>query len=212
MQNETSVVAENPSSTNNNKQKAEEADEKNSESDTENKTEEPWIALIEKEVEEISFKNGQYKIIPTNKEDIFEIANVELENGIEFHATLVPKNYPESLPPLLTPSPEAFQEKAKAVLTASSLPEHLKNSKWAVDINGHKFQKSIVFLYFAPYDCLFDVRYYTTTPMYTLCCSFYRDADEFKQEVPQYFEENGKWIIEMPSGENCFTEFAKKNS
>ncbi|MEL3913173.1 hypothetical protein [Treponema pedis] len=173
----------------------------------ETKTEEPWIALIEKEVTEISFKNGEYTIIPTDKEDYFEIYT-ELENGLRFYAILMQKNFEDD--PRALSEPERFQKYAKVVLSASTLPQYLQKERGIFETNGYKFKRTIKVTEFARDIVFFRLSYYTTTPMYMLRCTFSRDADEFKEEAPQYFDENGGWKLEMPSGEPGYIEFAQK--
>ncbi|MEL5721551.1 MAG: hypothetical protein P1P59_10590, partial [Treponemataceae bacterium] len=164
----------------------------------ENKTEEPWIALIEKEIVEVSFKSGAYKIIPTTEGKFFTI-NLDLGNGLHFYIMIKSKNDTD-LDPMDMGTPENFQKKAKSVLSASNLPQNLRTAKGAVEVNGYKFKRDIRLTKFDPSIVLFDLSYYTTTPMYTLECTFYKNpCDEFKQEVPQYFEKGG-WKMEMPSG------------
>ena len=194
VQNESSSIAQNAT---------------NVENITETKTKEPWIALIEKEVTEISFKNGEYTIIPTDKEDYFEIS-IKLDKGLSFFATLKRKN-DTNLYSMEDISPESFQKKARDVLSVSVLPQYLGYANWAVQRNGYKFGHGIWLSRFDPDVSLFQSTYYTTTPMYTLQCSFFRSScDEFKEEAPQYFEENGTWKEEMPSGETGHDEFVKK--
>lgn len=53
----------------------------------ETKTEEPWIALIEKEITKISFNNGEYRLMPNDKEGYYYI-NAELKNGVNFYVQL----------------------------------------------------------------------------------------------------------------------------
>ncbi|QSI04742.1 hypothetical protein [Treponema pedis] len=183
-------------------------DVSNVESVTETNTEEAWIALIEKEVTEISFKNGEYTIIPTTGRDFFTI-NLDLGNGLYFYVTVKSKNYTD-LDTMDIGTPEFFQEYAKAVLSVSTLPQDLRTARGAVEVNGHKFARNIRVSQFAPDISMFQMSYYTTTPGYTLQCTFSRGADEFKQEAPQYFEENGDWKQKMPSGETGDSEFAKK--
>ncbi|UTC83713.1 hypothetical protein [Treponema denticola] len=174
----------------------------------ETNTEEPWIALIEKEITGVSFKNGEYKIAPTTGRDFFTI-NLDLGNGLYFYVTVKSKNYTD-LDTMDIGTPEFFQEKAKAVLSASTLPQYLGGVNWAVEINGYKFSQSMGFTKFSTDISLFQLSYYTTTPMYTLECNFYKNpCDEFKEEAPQYFEE-GKWKMNMPSGKHGIIEFAEK--
>ena len=173
----------------------------------ETKTEEPWIALIEKEITKISFNNGEYRLMPNDKEGYYYI-NAELKNGLNFYVQLIQKNYIDDS--IKFELPETFQEYAKAVLSVSTLPQDLRTARGAVEVNGHKFARNIRVSQFAPDISMFQMSYYTTTPMYTLECTFSRGADEFKQEAPQYFEENGDWKNEMPSGETGHNEFAKK--
>ena len=173
----------------------------------ETKTEEPWIALIEKEITKISFNNGEYRLIPNDKEGYYYI-NAELKNGVNFYVQLIQKNYIDDS--IKFELPETFQEYAKAVLSVSTLPQDLRTARGVVEVNGHKFARNIRVSQFAPDISMFQMSYYTTTPMYTLECTFSRGADEFKQEAPQYFEENGNWKEEMPSGETGHDEFVKK--
>ena len=173
----------------------------------ETKTEELWIALIEKEITKISFNNGEYRLMPNDKEGYYYI-NAELKNGLNFYVQLIQKNYIDDS--IKFELPENFQEYAKAVLSVSTLPQDLRTARGAVEVNGHKFARNIRVSQFAPDISMFQMSYYTTTPMYTLECTFSRGADEFKQEAPQYFEENGDWKNEMPSGETGHDEFAKK--
>nr|WP_303936267.1 hypothetical protein [Treponema denticola] len=173
----------------------------------ETKTEEPWIALIEKEITKISFNNGEYRLMPNDKEGYYYI-NAELKNGLNFYVQLIQKNYIDDS--IKFELPETFQEYAKAVLSVSTLPQDLRIARGAVEVNGHKFARNIRVSQFAPDISMFQMSYYTTTPLYTLQCTFSRGADEFKQEAPQYFEENGNWKEEMPSGETGHNEFAKK--
>ena len=173
----------------------------------ETKTEEPWIALIEKEITKISFNNGEYRLMPNDKEGYYYI-NAELKNGLNFYVQLIQKNYIDDS--IKFELPETFQEYAKAVLSVSTLPQDLRIARGAVEVNGHKFARNIRVSQFAPDISMFQMSYYTTTPMYTLQCTFSRGADEFKQEAPEYFEENGTWKEEMPSGETGHNEFAKK--
>lgn len=173
----------------------------------ENKTEEPWIALIEKEITKISFNNGEYRLIPNDKEGYYYI-NAELKNGVNFYVQLIQKNYIDDS--IKFELPETFQEYAKAVLSVSTLPQDLRTARGVVEVNGHKFARNIRVSQFAPDISMFQMSYYTTTPLYTLQCTFSRGADEFKQEAPQYFEENGNWKEEMPSGETGHDEFVKK--
>lgn len=179
----------------------------NVENVTETKTEETWIALIEKEVIEVSFKNGEYRLMPNDKEGYYYI-NAELKNGVNFYVQLIQKNYIDDS--IKFELPETFQEYAKAVLSVSTLPQDLRTARGAVEVNGHKFARNIRVSQFAPDISMFQMSYYTTTPMYTLECTFSRGADEFKQEAPEYFEENGDWKEEMPSGETGDIEFAEK--
>lgn len=173
----------------------------------ETKTEEPWIALIEKEITKISFNNGEYRLMPNDKEGYYYI-NAELKNGLNFYVQLIQKNYIDDS--IKFELPETFQEYAKAVLSVSTLPQDLRTARGAVEVNGHKFARNIRVSQFAPDISMFQMSYYTTTPMYTLQCTFSRGAEEFKQEAPEYFEENGTWKEEMPSGETGHDEFAKK--
>ncbi|AIN93576.1 hypothetical protein H0R90_10145 [Treponema putidum] len=173
----------------------------------ETKTEEPWIALIEKEITKISFNNGEYRLMPNDKEGYYYI-NAELKNGLNFYVQLIQKNYIDDS--IKFELPETFQEYAKAVLSVSTLPQDLRTARGAVEVNGHKFARNIRVSQFAPDISMFQMSYYTTTPMYTLECTFSRGADEFKQEAPEYFEENGDWKEEMPSGETGHDEFVKK--
>ena len=173
----------------------------------ETKTEEPWIALIEKEITKISFNNGEYRLMPNDKEGYYYI-NAELKNGVNFYVQLIQKNYIDDS--IKFELPETFQEYAKAVLSVSTLPQDLRTARGAVEVNGHKFARNIRVSQFAPDISMFQMSYYTTTPLYTLQCTFSRGADEFKQEAPQYFEENGNWKEEMPSGETGHDEFVKK--
>lgn len=173
----------------------------------ETKTEEPWIALIEKEITKISFNNGEYRLIPNDKEGYYYI-NAELKNGVNFYVQLIQKNYIDDS--IKFELPETFQEYAKAVLSVSTLPQDLRTARGVVEVNGHKFARNIRVSQFAPDISMFQMSYYTTTPLYTLQCTFSRGADEFKQEAPQYFEENGNWKEEMPSGETGHDEFVKK--
>ena len=173
----------------------------------ETKTEEPWIALIEKEITKISFNNGEYRLMPNDKEGYYYI-NAELKNGLNFYVQLIQKNYIDDS--IKFELPETFQEYAKAVLSVSTLPQDLRTARGAVEVNGHKFARNIRVSQFAPDISMFQMSYYTTTPMYTLQCTFSRGAEEFKQEAPEYFEENGTWKEEMPSGEPGHDEFAKK--
>ena len=173
----------------------------------ETKTEEPWIALIEKEITKISFNNGEYRLMPNDKEGYYYI-NAELKNGLNFYVQLIQKNYIDDS--IKFELPETFQEYAKAVLSVSTLPQDLRIARGAVEVNGHKFARNIRVSQFAPDISMFQMSYYTTTPLYTLQCTFSRGADEFKQEAPEYFEENGTWKEEMPSGETGHNEFAKK--
>ena len=173
----------------------------------ETKTEELWIALIEKEITKISFNNGEYRLMPNDKEGYYYI-NAELKNGLNFYVQLIQKNYIDDS--IKFELPENFQEYAKAVLSVSTLPQDLRTARGAVEVNGHKFARNIRVSQFAPDISMFQMSYYTTTPMYTLECTFSRGADEFKQEAPQYFEENGDWKNEMPSGETGDIEFVKK--
>ena len=64
----------------------------NVENVTESNTEEPWIALIEKEITKISFNNGEYRLMPNDKEGYYYI-NAELKNGLNFYVQLIQKNY-----------------------------------------------------------------------------------------------------------------------
>lgn len=192
VQNEASTVAQ---------------DAANVENVTETKTEEPWIALIEKEITKISFNNGEYRLMPNDKEGYYYI-NAELKNGVNFYVQLIQKNYIDDS--IKFELPETFQEYAKAVLSVSTLPQDLRTARGAVEVNGHKFARNIRVSQFAPDISMFQMSYYTTTPLYTLQCTFSRGADEFKQEAPQYFEENGNWKEEMPSGETGHDEFVKK--
>ena len=192
VQNESSSIAQNAT---------------NVENITETKTKEPWLALIEKEVTEISFKNGEYKIIPTDKEDYFEIYT-ELENGLRFYAILMQKNFEDD--PRALAGPEMMQKYAKVVLSASTLPQYLQKERGVFETNGYKFKRTIKVTEFAPDIVFFRLSYYTTTPMYMLRCTFSRDAEEFKKEAPQYFDENGEWKLEMPSGETGYSEFVQK--
>lgn len=174
----------------------------------ETKTEEPWIALIEKEITKISFNNGEYRLMPNDKEGYYYI-NAELKNGVNFYVQLIQKNYIDDS--IKFELPETFQEYAKAVLSVSTLPQDLRTARGAVEVNGHKFARNIRVSQFAPDISMFQMSYYTTTPMYTLECTFLRGrCDEFKQEAPEYFEENGDWKEEMPSGETGHDEFVKK--
>lgn len=173
----------------------------------ETKTEEPWIALIEKEITKISFNNGEYRLMPNDKEGYYYI-NAELKKGVNFYVQLIQKNYIDDS--IKFELPETFQEYAKAVLSVSTLPQDLRTARGAVEVNGHKFARNIRVSQFAPDISMFQMSYYTTTPLYTLQCTFSRGADEFKQEAPQYFEENGNWKEEMPSGETGHDEFVKK--
>ena len=173
----------------------------------ETKTEEPWIALIEKEITKISFNNGEYRLMPNDKEG-YSYINAELKNGVNFYVQLIQKNYIDDS--IKFELPETFQEYAKAVLSVSTLPQDLRTARGAVEVNGHKFARNIRVSQFAPDISMFQMSYYTTTPLYTLQCTFSRGADEFKQEAPQYFEENGNWKEEMPSGETGHDEFVKK--
>ncbi|UTD05793.1 hypothetical protein E4N80_09990 [Treponema denticola] len=173
----------------------------------ETKTDETWIALIEKEITKISFNNGEYRLMPNDKEGYYYI-NAELKNGVNFYVQLIQKNYIDDS--IKFELPETFQEYAKAVLSVSTLPQDLRTARGAVEVNGHKFARNIRVSQFAPDISMFQMSYYTTTPLYTLQCTFSRGADEFKQEAPQYFEENGNWKEEMPSGETGHNEFAKK--
>ncbi|WP_024465284.1 hypothetical protein [Treponema pedis] len=173
----------------------------------ETKTEEPWIALIEKEITKISFNNGEYRLMPNDKEGYYYI-NAELKNGVNFYVQLIQKNYIDDS--IKFEPPETFQEYAKAVLSVSTLPQDLRTARGAVEVNGHKFARNIRVSQFAPDISMFQMSYYTTTPGYTLQCTFSRGADEFKQEAPQYFEENGDWKEEMPSGKTGYSEFAQK--
>ncbi|UTC89684.1 hypothetical protein E4N87_02840 [Treponema denticola] len=180
----------------------------NVENVTETKTEETWIALIEKEITKISFNNGEYRLMPNDKEGYYYI-NAELKNGVNFYVQLIQKNYIDDS--IKFELPETFQEYAKAVLSVSTLPQDLRTARGAVEVNGHKFARNIRVLQFAPDISMFQMSYYTTTPMYTLECTFLRGrCDEFKQEAPEYFEENGDWKKEMPSGETGDIEFAEK--
>ncbi|MEL3913174.1 hypothetical protein [Treponema pedis] len=175
----------------------------------ETKTEEPWIALIEKEITEISFQNGEYRLIPNDKEDYFEI-NIKLDKGLSFFATLKRKN-DANLYSIEDISPESFQKKARDVLSVSVLPQYLGHANWAVQRNGYKFEHGIWLSRFDPGISLFQSSYYTTTPMYTLQCTFFKNScDEFKQEAPQYFEKGEIWKIKMPSGKTGHNEFAEK--
>ena len=194
VQNEASTVAQ---------------DAANVENVTETKTEEPWIALIEKEITEVSFKNGKYKITPPIEGGFSELY-INLEKGIELSVAIKSKN-DTNLYFIEDRSPESFQETARDVLSASILPQYLGYANWAVQRNGYKFGHGIWLSRFDPDVSLFQSTYYTTTPMYTLQCSFFRSScDEFKEEAPQYFEENGTWKEEMPSGETGHDEFVKK--
>ncbi len=175
---------------------------------TESKTKEPWIALIEKEITKISFNNGEYRLMPNDKEG-YSYINAELKNGLNFYVQLIQKNYIDDS--IKFELPENFQKKAKAVLSVSTLPQDLRIARGAVEVNGHKFARNIRVSQFAPDISMFQMSYYTTTPMYTLECTFLRGrCDEFKQEASEYFEENGTWKEEMPSGETGHNEFAKK--
>ena len=181
----------------------------NVENVTESNTEEPWIALIEKEITEVSFKNGKYKITPPIEGGFSELY-INLEKGIELSVAIKSKN-DTNLYFIEDRSPESFQETARYVLSASILPQYLGYANWAVQRNGYKFGHGIWLSRFDPDVSLFQSTYYTTTPMYTLQCSFFRSScDEFKEEAPQYFEENGTWKEEMPSGETGHDEFVKK--
>ena len=174
----------------------------------ETKTEEPWIALIEKEITKISFNNGEYRLMPNDKEGYYYI-NAELKNGVNFYVQLIQKNYIDDS--IKFELPETFQEYAKAVLSVSTLPQDLRTARGAVEVNGHKFARNIRVSQFAPDISMFQMSYYTTTSLYTLECTFLRGrCDEFKQEAPEYFEENGNWKEEMPSGETGHDEFVKK--
>lgn len=174
----------------------------------ETKTEEPWIALIEKEITKISFNNGEYRLMPNDKEGYYYI-NAELKNGVNFYVQLIQKNYIDDS--IKFELPETFQEYAKAVLSVSTLPQDLRTARGAVEVNGHKFARNIRVSQFAPDISMFQMSYYTTTSLYTLECTFLRGrCDEFKQEAPEYFEENGDWKEEMPSGETGHDEFVKK--
>lgn len=174
----------------------------------ETKTDETWIALIEKEITKISFNNGEYRLMPNDKEGYYYI-NAELKNGVNFYVQLIQKNYIDDS--IKFELPENFQKKAKAVLSVSTLLQDLRTARGAVEVNGHKFARNIRVSQFAPDISMFQMSYYTTTPMYTLECTFLRGrCDEFKQEAPEYFEENGDWKEEMPSGETGHDEFVKK--
>ena len=180
----------------------------NVENVTETKTEETWIALIEKEITKISFNNGEYRLMPNDKEGYYYI-NAELKNGVNFYVQLIQKNYIDDS--IKFELPETFQEYAKAVLSISTLPQDSRTARGAVEVNGHKFARNIRVSQFAPDISMFQMSYYTTTPLYTLECTFLRGrCDEFKQEAPEYFEENGDWKEEMPSGETGHDEFVKK--
>ncbi|MGF7109731.1 hypothetical protein [Treponema pedis] len=182
-------------------------DVSNVESVTETNTEEAWIALIEKEVTEISFKNGEYTIIPTEQKESYIYG--ELKNDLRFYVQLIPKDYINDSIQFVRP--ETFQEYAKAVLSASTLPKDLQKKRGVFEINGYTFGHGIWLTRFDPSITLFQSSYYTTTPTYTLECTFFRSlCEEFKEEAPQYFDENGDWKQKMPSGETGDSEFAKK--
>ncbi|UTC67021.1 MULTISPECIES: hypothetical protein [unclassified Treponema] len=192
MQNESSTIAQDAASV---------------ESVSETKTEEPWIALIEKDIGAIFFQNEKYKILPAGKNDCLEF-NFEIEKGIKVDVALRSKYFEDDT--MRFTLPEWFQEYAKVVLSSSTLPHDLQKERGVFEINGHKFARTIKVTEFAPDIVFFRLSYYTTTPLYTLECIFSRGAEEFKEEAPQYFEENGDWKGEMPSSEAGYIEFVKK--
>ncbi|MEL3913171.1 hypothetical protein [Treponema pedis] len=173
----------------------------------ETKTEEPWIALIEKDIGAILFQNEKYKILPAGKNDCLEF-NFEIEKGIKVDVALRSKYFEDDT--MRFTLPEQFQKYAKAVLSASTLSHDLQKERGAFEINGYKFKRTIKVTEFARDIVFFRLSYYTTTPMYTLECTFSRGAEEFKEEAPQYFDENGDWKEEMPSGEPGYSEFEQK--